>query len=77
MSIPESQFVEHKKYISELKSIIESVAAFATCQGGTIQIGINPGGEYVGVQIGRTTLEYLARDIKVVYRPSPVSGNHF
>lgn len=65
MIITESQFVEHKQTLSELKSIIESVAAFATCQGGTIRIGIGPNGEAVGVQIGRTTLEDLARDIKL------------
>ena len=65
MTILESQFVEDKQSLGELKSIIESVAAFATCQGGTIRIGIRPDGEPVGVQIGRTTLEDLARDIKL------------
>ena len=65
MEVPESQFVEYKQSLGELKEIIESVAAFATCQGGTIRIGIRPNGEPVGVQIGRTTLEDLARDIKL------------
>jgi len=64
MEVPESQFVEHKQSLGELKEIIESVAAFATCQGGTIRIGIRSNGEKIGVQIGRTTLEDLARDIK-------------
>lgn len=65
MDVPESQFVEHKQSLGELKDIIESVAAFATCQGGTIRIGIRPNGEPAGVQIGHTTLEDLARDIKL------------
>jgi len=65
MTIPESQFVENKQSLGELKDIIDSVASFATCQGGTIRIGIRPNGDHVGVQIGRTTLEDLARDIKL------------
>ena len=65
MGIPESQFSEDKQSLGELQSIVETVAAFATCQGGTIRVGIKPNGERVGVEIGRTTLEDLARDIKL------------
>lgn len=65
MSIPESQFSEDKQSLGELQAIIETVAAFATCQGGTIRVGIKPNGERAGVGIGRTTLEDLARDIKL------------
>ena len=69
MTIPESQFVENKQSLTELKAIIESVAAFATCQGGTDPHGFRPDGDPVGVQIGRTTLEDLARDIKLYTDP--------
>lgn len=65
MSIPESQFNEDKQSLGELQAIVETVAAFATCQGGTIRVGIRPNGERAGVEIGRTTLEDLARDIKL------------
>ena len=65
MSIPESQFSEDKQSLGEMQAIIETVAAFATCQGGTIHVGIKPNGERAGVEIGRTTLEDLARDIKL------------
>jgi ATP-dependent DNA helicase RecG len=65
MSIPESQFSEDKQSLGEMKAIVETVAAFATCEGGTIRVGIKPTGERIGVEIGRTTLEDLARDIKL------------
>jgi hypothetical protein len=42
MSIPESQFSEDKQSLGEMKAIVETVAAFATCEGGTIRVGIKP-----------------------------------
>lgn len=74
MSSPESQFVEHKQSLGELKAIIESVAAFATYQGGTIRIGIRPNGDQVGIQLGRTTLEDLTFDIKLNTDPPQFPG---
>ena len=65
MSIPESQFSEDKQSLGEMQAIVETVAAFASCQGGTVRVGITPHGERIGVEIGRTTLEDLARDIKL------------
>lgn len=76
MEVPESQFLEHKQSLGELKDIIESVAAFATCQGGNIRIGIRPNGDPLGVQIGRTTLEDLARDIKLNTDPAQFHPSH-
>ena len=69
MTASESQFLEYKTSLGEIKSIVESVAAFATSQGGTICVGIAPDGKRVGVQLGRTTLEDLARDIKINTEP--------
>ena len=65
MSIPESQFSEDKQSLGEMHAIVETVAAFASGEGGTIRVGINANGERIGVEIGRTTLEDLARDIKM------------
>ncbi len=64
VNMPESQFSEDKQSLGEMQAVVETVAAFASCQGGTIRVGITPHGERVGVKIGRTTLEDLARDIK-------------
>ena len=69
VKIPESQFSEDKQSLGEIKAIVETVAALASCQGGTIRVGITPTGECVGVEIGRTTLEDLARDIKLNTEP--------
>jgi ATP-dependent DNA helicase RecG len=60
----EYENIEYKQSLSELRAIIETVAAFATTQGGTVRIGQAPDGRHVGVQLGRNTLENLANDIK-------------
>ena len=55
---------ENKASLNEWKTGVESIAAFATASGGTVYFGIQPNGERIGVQLGRTTLEGLANDIK-------------
>jgi ATP-dependent DNA helicase RecG len=66
ISIPsESETVEWKQSLSGGKEIVETCAAFATSQGGTIYVGISPKGERVGVDIGKGTLEDLANKIKL------------
>src|SRR5690606_34999831 len=44
--------------------INETLAAFATAQGGVVFVGISPEGNRVGVELGAGTLESLANDIK-------------
>src|SRR5438477_307164 len=66
---PEYENVEYKQSLSETRAIVETVAAFATAQGGTVQIGQAPDGRRVGVQLGHNTLENLANDIKNNTRP--------
>lgn len=60
---PESETVEWKKSLGEWKEIVETCAGFATSRGGTIYVGIGPGGDRFGVQIGQGTLEDLANKI--------------
>jgi predicted HTH transcriptional regulator len=64
MNAPEYEHIEYKQSMNQWREIIESVAAFATARSGTIRIGIAPDGRRVGIQIGRTTLETLANNIK-------------
>ena len=65
MKTSETQSVEYKRSLSELREIVETIAAFATSTGGTVLIGVGPDGNKVGVQIGSGTLESLANDIKL------------
>ena len=65
MSPKETQSAENKRSLSELREIVETVAAFATSEGGTVRIGVDPQGNAVGIQIGGGTLEQLANSIKM------------
>lgn len=62
---PESQTVEWKQSLSEWKEIVETCAAFASAQGGSIHIGITPRGERIGVQLGHGSIEDLINKVKV------------
>ena len=64
MNLLESQSRENKQSLHEWRQVVESVAAFATNQGGFIRIGINPKGENFGVRISKDTLEDLCNKIK-------------
>jgi len=66
----ESQTVEWKQSFGEWKEIVETCAAFATADGGTIYVGISPAGERVGVTIGKGSLEDLANKIKTNTDPT-------
>ena len=66
----ESQTAEWKLSFGEWKEIVETCAAFATAEGGTIHVGISPGGERVGVAIGKGTLEGIANKIKTNTDPA-------
>jgi len=60
----ESQTYEAKQSVGERREIVQTVAAFATAQGGLVEIGVSPDGSVVGVDIGQSTLENLANDIR-------------
>jgi ATP-dependent DNA helicase RecG len=66
----ESERAENKSSLAEWREVVESVAAFATSGGGQVRIGIGPGGERIGVRLGRGTLEDLANKIKVNTDPA-------
>jgi ATP-dependent DNA helicase RecG len=66
----EYENIEYKQSLSELRAIIETVAALATAQGGIVRIGEAPDGRRVGVQLGRNTLENLANDVKLNTSPA-------
>ncbi|MFH1970584.1 MAG: helix-turn-helix domain-containing protein [Verrucomicrobiota bacterium] len=60
---PESETVEWKQSLSEWKEIVETCAAFATAQGGTVYVGISPNGEAVGIDVGKGTMEDIINKI--------------
>lgn len=60
---PESETVEWKQSLGEWKEIVETCAAFATAQGGTVYVGISPNGEVVGIDVGKGTLEDIINKI--------------
>jgi len=60
----ETESIEYKRSLSELREIVETVAAFATSAGGAVEIGVDPSGKRVGVELGSGTLEQLANSIK-------------
>ncbi|OGV40451.1 MAG: hypothetical protein A2X48_15195 [Lentisphaerae bacterium GWF2_49_21] len=62
---PESESVEWKQSLGEWKEIVETCAAFASANGGTIYVGVSPEGERIGVRIGKGTLEDIANKIKI------------
>jgi ATP-dependent DNA helicase RecG len=64
MNLLETQSRENKQSLHEWRQMIESVASFATNQGGVIRIGISPKGERIGIRIGKGTLEDLSNKIK-------------
>lgn len=64
MDVSETEMLECKQSLAEWRGVVESVAALATVGGGIVHIGIAPDGQRMGVQLGRTTLENLANQIK-------------
>ena len=60
----ESEKMEYKISLAEWRDIIETISAFSTTKGGTIQVGVSDDGKIVGVDVGKNTLEKLANQIK-------------
>lgn len=59
----ESEDIEFKESLGELKEIMETIVAFANKSGGKILVGVRDNGDIVGVEIGRGTLENFANNI--------------
>lgn len=62
--IEESETVEFKSSLAELKQILETLSAFSNGGGGRIFVGVGDEGQIKGVDIGRNTIENLANEIK-------------
>jgi len=62
--IEESETVEFKSSLAELKQILETLSAFSNGEGGRVFIGVGDEGQIKGVDIGRNTIENLANKIK-------------
>lgn len=65
----ESEDLEFKSSLSELKEIIQTICAFANKNGGKIIIGVSPSGEILGVQVGKNTIEKLTNQILTSLEP--------
>ncbi|MGY0288804.1 MAG: RNA-binding domain-containing protein [Candidatus Methanodesulfokora washburnensis] len=59
----ESEGLEFKRSLSELKEILETVCAFANSHGGTVLVGIDDDGSILGVKISNKTVQKLEREI--------------
>lgn len=55
----ESEGIEFKESLGELKEIIETIVAFANKNGGKILIGVRDDGNVIGVKIGKGTIENI------------------
>jgi ATP-dependent DNA helicase RecG len=62
--IEESETVEFKSSLAELKQILETLSAFSNGEGGRVFVGVGDEGQIKGVDIGRNTIENLANEIK-------------
>ena len=60
----ESETLEFKQSVGEIREIIETAGAFANVEGGTIVIGVSNTGKVLGVDIGKNTLESMANSIQ-------------
>ncbi len=67
---PEYENIEHKQSLSDTRAIVETVAAFATAQGGTVHVGEATDGKRAGLTLGHNTLENLANTIKMYTDPA-------
>ncbi len=72
----ESQTYERKTSVGEWQEIVETVAAFATANGGTIEVGIRPDGSTAGVEIGAGTIEDLVNKIRQNTDPRQAPSVH-
>jgi ATP-dependent DNA helicase RecG len=60
----ESEILEFKPSLSQIKDIIEMISAFSNTKGGSIIIGVDDKRDIIGVDVGKKTIEGLANEIK-------------
>ena len=60
----ESEILEFKPSLSQIKGIIETISAFSNTRGGSIIIGVDDKRNILGVDVGKKTIESLANKIK-------------
>jgi ATP-dependent DNA helicase RecG len=60
----ESEITEFKTSLAEWRDVVETISAFSNRNGGRILIGVADNCELIGVDIGGTTIEKLANQIK-------------
>jgi len=60
----ESENIELKPSLSQMREIVESAAAFAGAKGGKMIVGVDGNGEILGVQMGKNTIETLTNKIR-------------
>lgn len=59
----ESETVEFKRSLSDSRKFIETIAAFASNQGGSIWVGIDPNGTPVGTTLAPATLDGFVQQV--------------
>ncbi len=64
LKIEESETIEFKSSLSEMRRVLETLSAFSNGKGGRVLVGIDDKGHIKGVDIGRNTIENLANDVK-------------
>jgi len=60
----ENERLEFKESLRLKEEISQAVSAFSNANGGSILVGVSDGGNAIGIDIGRNTLEELANYIK-------------
>ena len=60
----ESETLEFKNSLSNMRDIIETITAFSNTLGGIILVGIDDKKNIYGVNIGKNTIESIANKIK-------------
>lgn len=59
----ESQTLEFKKTMAEMREIVETICAFANAKGGTVLVGVDDSGNVLGIDLGRRSIEEIALEI--------------
>ena len=62
--LKETEKLELKTSFSEWKEIIISLVAFANRNGGKIVVGVNDTGEFINMQVGKSTIEDFVNKVK-------------
>ena len=67
----ESENIEYKSSLKELKEIMKTICALSNTKGGTIFVGVDDSGKKIGVKIGKNTIENLSNTIRRDITPTP------